>query len=230
MTPTFPIAYDSRGLVPAVIQDLQTHEVLMLAYMNEQALQKTIETGVVHFYSRSRQCLWKKGETSGNILSVHSIYTDCDSDAIVIKAVAAGPTCHTQTRSCFFRTITAEGIGTCAGGPGGAAASVIETVYEVLCSRRDAPANQNDANPSYTRSLLDKGYPKIAAKIAEESEELLEVLAEGDADKVVHETVDLLFHVLVGLCARRIAPDQLWTELQRRFGVSGHDEKAARKK
>lgn len=221
------IQWDERGLVPVVVQDRDTQAVLMLAWMNREALDATLQSGIVHFYSRSRKALWKKGESSGNILSLISLRTDCDSDAIILSAVPAGPTCHTGKRSCFYKeiqttpplTLLAEDEG-----PNGAAAAIIETLYKVMCQRRDSASPEK----SYTRSLLDKGYPKIEEKIREESGELLEVLAAGDASKVVHETADLLFHVLVGLCARGIEPASLWNELGRRFGVGGHVEKAAR--
>ena len=220
------IKWDSQGLVPAVVQHHESHAVLMLAYMNEEALAKTLETGIVHFFSRSRQSLWKKGETSGNTLSLINIRTDCDSDAIVVLANPVGPTCHTGTQSCFFKDIdpATAAVANEDQGPTGARAAIVDKLFDVLCKRRD----ESDPAKSYTRSLLDKGFPKIEAKIAEESGELLEVLATGEEDKVVHESVDLLFHMLVGLCARGIEIDDIWDELDRRFGVSGHDEKASR--
>jgi phosphoribosyl-ATP pyrophosphohydrolase/phosphoribosyl-AMP cyclohydrolase len=222
------IKWDDSGLVPAVVQHHESYATLMLAYMNEEALTKTLETGIVHFFSRSRQSLWKKGETSGNMLRLVEIRTDCDSDAIVVLANPIGPTCHTGTQSCFFKEIdpaTAE-IANEDQGPTGARSAIADKLFDVLCKRRD----ESDPEKSYTRSLLDKGFPKIEAKIAEESGELLEVLADGDESKVVHESADLLFHMFVGLCARGIEIDALWDELDRRFGVSGHEEKASRTK
>ncbi|MCP4446431.1 MAG: bifunctional phosphoribosyl-AMP cyclohydrolase/phosphoribosyl-ATP diphosphatase HisIE [Myxococcales bacterium] len=222
------IKWDNKGLVPAVVQDHQSHAVLMLAYMNEEALTATLETGIVHFFSRSRQSLWKKGESSGNTLTLVDIRTDCDSDAIVVLARPAGPTCHTGTRSCFYKEVDparAE-IAKEDQGPVGARSAIADKLFGVLCERRD----DSDPAKSYTRALLDKGFPRIEAKIAEESGELLEVLADGDESKVVHESADLLFHMLVGLCARGIEIDDLWGELDRRFGVGGHQERASRSK
>jgi phosphoribosyl-AMP cyclohydrolase / phosphoribosyl-ATP pyrophosphohydrolase len=223
------IAWDNRGLAPAVVQHAITGETLMVAWMNGEALRQTHATGLVHFYSRSRQKLWQKGETSGHSLAVREIRTDCDRDAILVRAEPAGPTCHTGARSCFFRLL--EGA---AGdeapreredqGPGGVPAAVVDLLYGVLEARRDA----GDASSSYTASLLAKGFPKILAKIAEEHGELAAELPDGDREKVVHETVDLLFHVLVGLVARGITPAEVWSELERRFGIGGHEEKAAR--
>ncbi len=222
------IKWDDKGLVPAVVQDHHSNAVLMLAYMNQEALTATLETGIVHFFSRSRQSLWKKGETSGNTLKLVEMRLDCDSDAIVVLAKPAGPTCHTGARSCFYKAIDLDSgiVASEDQGPVGARSAVVDSLYRVLCERRD----DSDPAKSYTRSLLDKGFPKIEAKIHEESGELLEVLAAGDESKVVHESADLLFHVLVGLCARGIDVDALWTEFDRRFGVGGHDEKAARTK
>ncbi len=223
---TLNIKWDSSGLVPAVVQHHESFAVLMLAYMNEEALEATLDTGIVHFFSRSRQQLWKKGETSGNTLQLLEIRTDCDSDAIVVIAKPAGPTCHTGTFSCFYKHIDTE-TKSIAGedqGPVGARSAIVDKLYDVLCARRD----DSDPQKSYTRSLLDKGFPKIEAKIAEESGELVEVLADGEENNVVHESVDLLFHTLVGLCARGIEIDAVWDELDRRFGVSGHVEKASR--
>tara|TARA_R110002073_G_scaffold74100_3_gene181139 strand:+ start:40215 stop:40907 length:693 start_codon:yes stop_codon:yes gene_type:complete len=222
------ITWDDKGLVPAVVQHHESYAVLMLAYMNEEALTKTLETGIVHFFSRSRQSLWKKGETSGNTLSLVNIRTDCDSDAIVVLANPVGPTCHTGTQSCFYKEIdpATAAVASEDQGPTGARSAIADKLYDVLCARRD----ESDPAKSYTRSLLDKGFPKIEEKIAEESGELLEVLATGDEGKVVHESADLLFHMLVGMCARGIEIDALWDELDRRFGVSGHEEKASRSK
>lgn len=225
---TLELNWDDKGLVPAVVQDHRSMAILMLGYMNREAFDATLETGIVHFYSRSRQTLWKKGETSGNTLSLVELRTDCDTDALVVVARPAGPTCHTGTRSCFYKEIDPEraAIADEDEGPGGAPSAVLDSLYQVLCERRD----ESDPKKSYTRSLLDEGYPKIEAKIREESEELLEVLARGDESKVVHESADLIFHMLVGLCARGIEAEALWAEFERRFGVGGHEEKASRTK
>ncbi len=222
------IKWDDKGLVPAVVQHHESYAVLMLAYMNQEALTKTLETGTVHFFSRSRQSLWKKGETSGNMLGLVDMRIDCDSDAIIVLANPVGPTCHTGTQSCFFKEIdpATASVTNEDQGPTGARSAIVDKLFDVLCERRD----ESDPAKSYTRSLLDKGFPKIEEKIFEESGELLEVLAKGEESDVVHESADLLFHMLVGLCARGIEIDALWDEFDRRFGVSGHEEKAARKK
>jgi phosphoribosyl-ATP pyrophosphohydrolase/phosphoribosyl-AMP cyclohydrolase len=224
--------YDERGLVPCIVQDAVTDVVLMLAWMNAEALRQTRETGAVHFWSRSRQALWKKGETSGHTLAVAEIRIDCDLDAVLVRARPAGPTCHTGATSCFFHRDTE--VDTEANTEGseqrtdavddGPALPILHRLAQVIESRRAATADR-----SYTRSLLDAGMPKILAKIAEEHGELAAELPSGEDAKVVHETADLLFHVMVGLAARRIPLDAVLAELTRRFGTSGHVEKARRK-
>lgn len=206
MEPTF----DSQGLVPAIVQDATTGAVLMLAWMNAEALRLTEETRVVHFWSRSRQAIWKKGETSGNTLGLVEMRLDCDRDAILVKAHPAGPTCHTGTKTCWGDDVNG---------------SILDQLARTIEGRRDSTAEK-----SYTKSLLDKGMPKILEKIAEESGELAAELPDGDEAKVVHETADLIFHVMVGLTARRIPVERVMDELARRFGTSGHVEKASRTK
>jgi phosphoribosyl-AMP cyclohydrolase / phosphoribosyl-ATP pyrophosphohydrolase len=210
--------YDDRGLVPCIVQDAEYGTVLMLAWMNAEALRLTRETGIVHFWSRSRQSLWKKGETSGNTLALVELRIDCDLDAILVRAKPAGPTCHTGTTACFFRRDD---------GPdddGVPAVTVLQQLARTLEARRDSSSGEK----SYTKSLLDKGMPKILEKIAEESGELAAELPSSPDDRVIYETADLLFHVMVGLTARRIPVERVLTELARRFGTSGHVEKAAR--
>jgi phosphoribosyl-ATP pyrophosphohydrolase/phosphoribosyl-AMP cyclohydrolase len=209
-------AWDDRGLAPAVVQDADTGAVLMLAWMNAEAWQRTRDSGLVHFWSRSRQALWRKGESSGHELRLVELRLDCDRDAILVRARPHGPTCHTGRAACFFETD--DGVD-----EREPAAHIVDRLERVLQARRGASAGK-----SYTRSLLEAGMPKILAKLAEEHGELAAELPAGEAAKVVHETADLLFHVMVGLVARDIPVADVWRELGRRFGVSGHDEKAAR--
>lgn len=214
------VTWNDRGLAPAVVQDARKGTLLMMAWMNAEALRLTLETGFAHFYSRSRQSMWKKGETSGNTLAVVDVRLDCDGDTILVSATPAGPACHTGTTSCFYRRLD-DASATDDDGPAG---SVLGRLQSILEARRDA----STAETSYTRSLLDKGYPKILAKIAEEHQELADELPAGQPEAVVHETADLLFHVMVGLVARGLSIDDVMVELGRRFGVSGHVEKASR--
>lgn len=223
--------YDERGLVPCIVQDATTDVVLMLAWMNAEALQLTRETRVVHFWSRSRQALWKKGETSGHTLALVELRIDCDLDAVLVRANPAGPTCHTGATSCFFHRDA--GAPEATGEPAGEAAHdviddgpalpILLRLAKIIEARRASTAEK-----SYTKSLLDAGMPKILAKIAEEHGELATELPAGDDAKVIHETADLVFHVMIGLGARRIPIEAVFAELARRFGTSGHVEKARR--
>lgn len=216
--------FDERGLVPCVVQDADAGTVLMVAWMNEEALALTRATGQVHFWSRSRQALWKKGETSGHTLALVELRLDCDGDTLLARARCAGPACHTGATSCFFRPDATAGGAAPAEDDGPPPAHVVDRLAALLEARRDRAT----AEKSYTRALLDGGMPKILAKLAEEHGELAAELPDGPDDKVVHEAADVLFHLLVGLTARRIPAARVWAELGRRFGVSGHDEKAAR--
>jgi phosphoribosyl-ATP pyrophosphohydrolase/phosphoribosyl-AMP cyclohydrolase len=209
-------AYDERGLVPCIVQDAATGTVLMLAWMNAEALRLTRETRTVHFWSRSRQALWQKGETSGNTLAVVELRLDCDRDAVLVRATPAGPTCHTGATSCFFHPDDQPD-------DDGPALPILQRLARIIEARRDATSER-----SYTKSLLEAGMPKILAKIAEEHGELAAELPGGADAKVIHETADLLFHVMVGLAARRIPIEAIFGELERRFGTSGHVEKAQR--
>ena len=215
------LAWNNQGLIPAVAQDAATGAVLMVAWMNQLALDKTRQSGYLHFWSRSRGVLWKKGETSGNTLRLRDLRVDCDGDVLLAIVEPDGPACHTGARSCFYRTLSATDDGITDGGPYG---SILDRLGDVLEQRR----KDGSADTSYTRSLLDAGMPKILRKIAEEHGELAEELPAGEARAVVHETADLLFHVLVGLTARDISPVDVLRELDRRFGVGGHEEKASR--
>jgi phosphoribosyl-ATP pyrophosphohydrolase/phosphoribosyl-AMP cyclohydrolase len=202
------VKWDEHGLIPCVAQDATTGAVLMVAWMNAEALRLTRETGFVHFWSRSRQALWKKGETSGHTLAVVELREDCDADTLLARVHPAGPACHTGAPTCFGEPI----------------ASSLDQLAATLAQRRDSAAGEQ----SYTKSLLDAGWPKILAKIAEEHGELAAELPTGPDDAIVHETADLVFHVMVALTARDIPIGRVLAELARRFGTSGHAEKAAR--
>lgn len=210
--------FDDAGLVPCIVQDAERGAVLMMAWMNAEALQLTRTTGIVHFWSRSRQQLWKKGETSGHTLALVELRGDCDHDCLLARVRAAGPACHTGAAACFFDHddgTTDDGVG---------AATVLERLDATLISRRDS----STAAKSYTKSLLTAGIPKIVTKITEEAGELNAELLDGPDEKVIYEAADLLFHVMVGLAARGIPFTRISAELARREGVSGHTEKASR--
>jgi phosphoribosyl-ATP pyrophosphohydrolase/phosphoribosyl-AMP cyclohydrolase len=202
-----------RKLTAAVVQHALTGRVLMLGYMDDEALQKTRETGEVHFWSRSRQRLWKKGETSGNVLRTVEIKADCDADAWLVRALPAGPTCHTGSQTCF---------GTDGAEP---PPTELEALYQTIVARKNTPAGTR----SYVRQLLDT-EGKVGQKIGEEANELAAELPAGSKERVIAEAADLLFHTLVGLAARDVTLEDVARELHRRAGTSGLDEKAARKK
>ena len=216
------VTWNEQGLAPAVIVHAQTGVVLMLGWMSQESLALTASTGEVHFWSRSRGALWRKGEQSGNTLAVRAVRLDCDADAILVEAIPAGPTCHTGAESCFYR----KGDGDAWSEDGGPRGAMLDRLYAVLETRRAATAEK-----SYTASLLAAGVGKIGAKIAEEQAELVAelVAVPPPRERIVAETADLFFHVLCGLLATGVTPVEVWRELDRRFGTSGHAEKAARK-
>ncbi len=174
-------------LVPAVVQDASTGIVLMLGYLNAEALARTRSSGLVTFFSRSKQRLWTKGETSGNVLRVRDILLDCDGDAILIKAEPAGPVCHTGSDTCW--------------GERNEAARFLETLEQIIHLRRDSA---EPSPSSYTAQLFAKGIPKIAQKVGEEAvETVIEALLD-DRDRLLNESADLLYHLLVLLAAKNI--------------------------
>jgi phosphoribosyl-ATP pyrophosphohydrolase/phosphoribosyl-AMP cyclohydrolase len=218
------VKLDAEGLVPVVAQEAATGMVRMVAWANREALERTLATGEACFWSRSRGAAWRKGETSGNTLAVREVRLDCDGDVVLYLVDPRGPSCHTGATSCFFRRETAAGLAT-DDGPPDPPALVVARVAEVIARRR-----RERPEKSYVVSLLDAGFPKINAKIAEEAGELVEALPAGDAAHTAHEAADLLFHVLVGLEAAGVPVEAVFGELRRRFGVSGIDEKASRRK
>ena len=219
------VAFDAAGLVPVVAQEARTGMIRMVAWANREALEKTLATGDAHFWSRSRQAMWRKGETSGNGLRVRDVRLDCDGDVVLYTVDAEGPSCHTGATSCFYRRVGPDGALIEDDRPTDPPAVVLARVADVIAQRR-----RERPEKSYVVSLLDAGFPKINAKIAEEARELCEALPEPDANHTAHEAADLIFHALVGLEAAGVSVDAVFDQLRKRFGVSGIDEKASRKK
>ncbi len=223
------IKFDDKGLVPAIAQDYLTNDVLMLAYMDEEALRKTLSTGRVHYYSRSRKSLWLKGETSGHFQHLKTLRYDCDNDAILVRIDQTGAACHTGHRSCFFSEFTGNAVIDIEqqhrNGPLPDNAGIIDAVYGVILQRKNNPPPK-----SYVHSLMAKGVAAINAKITEEASEVAEAGKEKKDADVVYEAADLIFHLLVLLGFRDIAIADVYKELSRRFGVSGIEEKESRKK
>lgn len=224
------IKFNDSGLIPAITQDYRTDEVLMLAWMNAESLQKTLDTGKVHYFSRSRQSLWLKGETTGHFQFVKSISFDCDGDTILLKVEQVGSACHTGHRSCFFRKFEADGlkaedcandIGTVeliAGAPADdnvsvetAGSAVLKQVFDVISDRAVHPKEG-----SYTNYLFDKGLDKILKKIGEESSEVIIASKNGKKDEIKAEVSDLLYHVMVLLVERGMSLEDVYEELKGR--------------
>ncbi|MBQ2042093.1 MAG: bifunctional phosphoribosyl-AMP cyclohydrolase/phosphoribosyl-ATP diphosphatase HisIE [Firmicutes bacterium] len=199
------IRFDANGLVPAVVVDKFSRQVLMLAYMNRQSLEKTMDTGLVTFWSRSRQELWTKGETSGNYLHAVSVTADCDRDSLLVVAEPDGPACHLGTKSCFdyplwnsgeLDDFTAEGL------------------YTLLEGRkRDMPQQ------SYTTYLFEKGLDKILKKVGEECTEVIIAAKDNDKAETVYEVADLAYHVMVMMVQQGISLENITKELASRHVI-----------
>jgi phosphoribosyl-ATP pyrophosphohydrolase/phosphoribosyl-AMP cyclohydrolase len=194
------INWDERGLVPVVVQATDTATVLMLGYANAEAVKRTMETGFVHFWSRSRNELWRKGSTSGNTLRVNSIHVDCDNDTLLIRATPRGPTCHTQQMSCFGVEAQPRGI---------------EALGRTINARKAAAPED-----SYTATLIALGTDAVARKVIEEAGEVVLAAknhqANGPTDRVIEEAADLVYHLLVLLAERDIELADVEHELDRR--------------
>lgn len=181
------IKFDEKGLVPAVVQDARSGEVLMVAYMNAESLAKTVESGETWFFSRSRQKLWHKGEESGHFQQVKRIYVDCDADTLVVEAIPEGPACHTGNRSCFYRSL-AQWDNTKAEG----SLTILHTLFEEIKDRRIHPQEK-----SYTNYLQKEGKNKIDKKIGEEASEVIIADQHEDKEEIIDESCDLLYHLFV---------------------------------
>jgi phosphoribosyl-ATP pyrophosphohydrolase/phosphoribosyl-AMP cyclohydrolase len=202
------IQWDGQGLVPAIVQDADTAQVLMLAYMNRESLARTLETGETWFWSRSRGKLWHKGETSGNTQHVVGIRYDCDADALLLRVKPTGPACHTGQRSCFHRHLLDMGEEQASPLPG----DVLPHLEAIIADRK-----MNHREGSYTCKLLEGGLPLILKKVGEEAVEVI-VAAQSEADdRLVSELADLVYHSLVLLAARDLSWADVETELGRRF-------------
>jgi len=210
------IKFDANGLVPAIVQDDKTGTVLMLAYMNEEALRKTIESGATWFYSRSRSRLWQKGETSGHVQTVRDIYYDCDADSLLVRVDQTGAACHEGTFSCFSKKLgettsvdaklfDAEKVYQ------QSALTILHELYDVIADRK-----KNPQEGSYTTYLFNKGQDKILKKVGEEAAETIIASKNNDKKEILYEMADLWYHCLVLLANHSITPSELLAELQGR--------------
>lgn len=205
--------FDDNGLIPAIVQHARSGEVLMLGYMNEEALQRTRTSGLVTFWSRSRQELWQKGATSGNVLRLVDMRQDCDGDALLVLAEPAGPTCHTGQRSCFHRTLDGETV------------TAPQPPSAILAQLADVIRQRKEERPegSYTAKLLTGGVDRIGKKIGEEAAEVIIAAKNRAPDELSWEMADLLYHSLVLLAEQGMTNEMIWSELRRRHG--GQSEK-----
>ena len=223
------VRFDERGLVPAVVQDARTREVLTLAYMNEESLRRTLAEGETWFWSRSRAELWHKGATSGHTQRVVEVRLDCDSDALVVLVEPRGPACHTGAASCFHNEV--EDLRTDGGrrtedartgggrsAEGGDIGAILQELYRVIEGRR-----REMPEGSYTTYLFEKGLNKILKKVGEESAETIIAAKDGDLDALTLETADLVYHLLVLLVERGLKLEDLGRELARRRKGSGKE-------
>ena len=203
------LKFDERGLIPAIVQDVRTREVLTLAYMNAESFARTVETKETWFWSRSRNKLWHKGETSGNTQKVVELLLDCDGDAIVVLVDPAGPACHTGAQSCFGSAGTAQLITT---------DQLLDRLYDLVKEReKTRPAD------SYTSYLFNQGLDKILKKLGEESTETIVAAKNNEDERLISEVADLVYHLIVLLVARGISLDQIRAELMRRRTAGGSE-------
>lgn len=216
------IDWNKNPLIPAIAQDATSSEILMLAYMNEEAYNLTLSTGYAHYYSRSRQRLWKKGESSNHTQEIVDVLLDCDADTVVLKINQNGVACHTGRKSCFFASVTKGEIVLEKEVDTDALYGVVDTLYHTILERKSS-----NEQKSWTKKLLDN-QELLLSKIREEADELCVAISSEDDTQVIYEAADLLYHALVGLGSRDITPDRVKQELGRRFGTSGIVEKKSR--
>jgi phosphoribosyl-ATP pyrophosphohydrolase/phosphoribosyl-AMP cyclohydrolase len=219
------INWERTPLIPAIVQDYYTNEVLMLAYMNKEAYELSLQTSYAHYYSRSRQSLWKKGESSGNTQKIKQFLLDCDNDTILLKVEQTGVACHTGRYSCFYKDVLNKTITSDIQiEPQQMYDSIIDILYHTILERKDA-----NPQTSWTAKLFAKGENTILKKVAEEASELCFAIKDKNQDEIIYECADLVYHTLVALAYSNISPQLIKKELQKRFGMSGIEEKKNRK-
>lgn len=216
-------------LLPCIVQDFESKEVLMLAFMDSKALKLSMDSGIAHYFSRSKKRIWKKGESSNNIQEIKKIMLDCDNDTILIFVKQNGVACHTGRFSCFFKTLDKQEKSSFNMKQNEIDFSlksygVIDTLYHVLLEKKI-----QDPNSSYTANLIQKGINNVLKKIIEETGEFCLAFKDDEEKNIVYEGADLIYHLLVALAFKEINPDMILSELKRRMGTSGLIEKKLRK-
>jgi len=222
------LKFDSDGLIPAIVQDAENGEVLMMAWMNAEAIEKTVQTGLTHFFSRSRQKMWQKGESSGHVQEVVEVLFDCDADCLLVKAHQKVAACHTGHRSCFYSNLEGGTVLEAVFDAGQVygdkdSREAFDRLYGVIVDRK-----KNPEEDSYTSQLFSEGTETIGAKVLEEAGELVEAALGKIPEEVVNEAADLIYHAWVLLAETGVSPEQVREELARRAGTSGLEEKKNR--
>ncbi len=199
------LSFSMDGLLPVVVQHHYSGEILMVGFANREAVQKTLETGHGWFFSRSRQRLWEKGETSGNYLDLKALRVDCDADALIYLCEPHGPTCHTGERSCFFQTLDEIPSGETSG-----------EAAAILFDKIEQRKQQAEPGSSYVARLLSEGVDRIAKKVGEEATEVVIAAKNADRAELAHEIADLWFHTFILLAQQGMTPEDVWDELRGR--------------
>lgn len=212
-------------LIPVITQEASTNEVLMLAYVNKEALELTLKTGFAHYFSRSKQRIWKKGESSNHTQKIVDIFLDCDNDTLLFKVIQEGVACHTGRKSCFFTNLQNEKIVEDVLVDTSKTYSVIDSLYHTIQERKN-----EDATKSYTAKLLKGSQNSMLKKIVEEAGEFCFAIKDKNKDEAIYEAADITYHILVAMASLNIDPDRVKQELKRRFSISGIEEKNSRKK
>lgn len=219
------VDWEKCELLPVIVQEVGTNEILMMAYMDREALELSLSTKIAHYFSRSKQRIWKKGESSGHTQTIHSFNIDCDNDTLLIKVTQKGVACHTGRKSCFFTELESGEINSEVKVESEAMYGVIDTLYHTILERKNA-----DPETSWTAKLFAKGDNTILKKVVEEAGEFCFAYKDNDEDEMIYEAADLTYHTLVALAAKNISPDRVTQELARRFNMSGIAEKNSRVK
>lgn len=211
------------GLLPVIVQEASSKDVLMMAFMDKEAYSLTCKTKIAHYFSRTKQRIWKKGETSGNIQKIEAIYLDCDNDTLLLSVEQVGKAaCHTGRHSCFFKRVDKKEalppiVDT------SLKYGIMDTLYHIIQKRKNS-----DPKSSYVAKLLQGEENSLLKKIVEEAGELCFAIKDKNEKEIIYEAADLVFHALVALSAKNIHPERIKQELQRRFGTSGIEEKNSR--
>lgn len=205
------LKFDEKGLIPVIVQDVYSDKVLMMAYMNMEALNKSIQTKEAYYFSRSRQELWHKGETSGHYQYIKEMCIDCDGDSILIKVEQIGAACHTNNLSCFYRKLKEDGEFTAKETENAAGPKIFNELYKVVLERKINPKEG-----SYTNYLFDKGIDKILKKVGEENAEVIIAAKNSSKEELTYEISDLLYHLIVLMVEKELSLEEIYKELEGR--------------